>query len=35
MSIKEGTSDEHWMLYIYVIDESLNTQETDKTLYVN
>ena len=34
MRIKEGTCDEHWVLYI--TDESLNsTPETNNTLYVN
>ena len=34
MGIKEGTCDEHWVLY--VSDESLNsTPETNITLYVN
>ena len=35
MGIKEGTRDEHWVLYA-VSDESLNsTPETSITLYVN
>ena len=34
MVVKEGTCDEHWVLY--VSDESLNcTPETNITLYVN
>ena len=34
MGIKEGTCDEHWVLYVG--DESLySTLETDITLYVN
>ena len=34
MGIKEGTCDEHWLLYGSV--ESLNSiRETDTTLYVN
>ena len=34
MAFKEGTCDEHWVLYIS--DESLNsTPETNITLYVN
>ena len=34
MGIKEGTCDEHWVLY--VSDESLNsTPETNTTLYVH
>ena len=33
MGIKEGTCDEHWVLYLS--DEPLNsTPETDSTLYV-
>ena len=34
MGIKEGTCDEHWVLY--TTDKSLNsTPETNNTLYVN
>ena len=34
MGIKEGTCDDHWVLY--VSDESLNsTPETNITLYLN
>ena len=34
MSIKEGTCDEHWVLYVY--DESLNSiPKTNTKLYVN
>ena len=33
MGIKEGTCDEHWVLY--VSDESLGFPETNTALYVN
>ena len=33
MGIKEGTCDEHWMLY--VSDELLNSPESNIALYIN